>query len=212
MDAETQVQTDATEQPVQTPETETQNTDTGVAMTPEIEKLVQSLSDRAVTKALETQRKRLERETEERLLAEKKAHEEARLAEQGKYKELAEAREAELSAMRAEAAAKELKAKTVSILADRNLHELQPIFDADLSTIEGRTTAIEAMQKAVEDAVEARVNERLRTPGAPRGAVKSIATGSLSEQLIAAQRAGDWTRVAAVNNQIMEARHRQLTG
>jgi hypothetical protein len=133
------------------------------------EKARQAELDRAVTKALETARRKWQREQEDQLAEEKRRAAEKLLAEQGKFKELAEAREAELAALRADAAAKDLAAKTSRLLADRKLTGLQPLFDADLGTIEGRVEAADVLQRTIDEAVEARVVERLQTPGTPRG-------------------------------------------
>jgi hypothetical protein len=192
---------DATEP---TPETRnTEQTDDDKARQAEL--------DRAVTKALETARRKWAREQEDQLAEEKRRAAEKLLAEQGKFKELAEAREAELAALRADAAAKDLAAKTSRLLADRKLTGLQPLFDSDLSTIEGRAEAADVLQRTIDEVVEARVVERLRSPNSPRGtgtpSSSSASGGSLQAQLQAAQRAGDWAQVALINNQIMDALH-----
>jgi hypothetical protein len=152
-------ETETAEEPGQTAE----------ELTPEMEKRLQSMADRMVTKALETQRKKLEKDTEARIESERKKLTEKQLAEQGKYQELAEQREAELAAIRADLAAKELTAQTVQVLADRGVPGLAKVFDADLNSIEGRIEAADLIKQIVDEAVESRVNDRLKTPGAPRG-------------------------------------------
>jgi hypothetical protein len=188
------------------PTPETQSTEQTDA-----EKARQAELDRAVTKALETARRKWQREQEDQLAEEKRRAAEKLLAEQGKFKELAEAREAELAALRADAAAKDLAAKTSRLLADRKLTGLQPLFDADLSTMEGRAEAADVLQRTIDEVVEARVVERLRSPNTPRGtgttSSGSTSGGSLAAQLQAAQRASDWAQVALINDQMMDALH-----
>lgn len=196
------------EETVETPEPAA-GTDT--TQETEQDKSLQAAIDRAVTKALQTQEKRLKREAEQAIESEKKALQEKHLLEQGKFQELAETRAAELAALKAEAAIKDLQARTANMLAERKLSSLTPLFNSDLSTMEGRVEATELLNRIIDEAAEERVTSRLKTPHTPTGGNgRGIQAGTLAEQLLAAQRAGDWNRVAKLNDQIMEARHKAL--
>lgn len=156
-------------QPEETVETPVLDAGTDNAEPQNEDKTLQAQIDRAVTRALQTQEKRLKRESEQAIEAEKKALQEKHLQEQGKFQELAEARSAELASLRAEAASKDLQAKTANMLAERKLSSINPLFDADLSTMEGRVEAAELLDKIIDEAAEERVTSRLKTPHVPAG-------------------------------------------
>lgn len=199
------------EETVETPEPAAGTDNTAATQETEQDKALQAAIDRAVTKALQTQEKRLKREAEQAIEAEKKSLQEKHLLEQGKFQELAEQRAAELAALKAEAAIKDLQARTANMLAERKLSSLTPLFDADLSTMEGRTEAAELLERIIDEAAEERVTSRLKTPRAPTGGNgRNVQSGTLAEQLLTAQRNNDWNRVAQLNDLIMEARHKAL--
>lgn len=97
--------------------------------------------DREVSKALATREEKLRREQ-----AEKEQNWEA----------LAKQNEAELNQLR-------LGSATSQMLAKSKLSHLAPVFESDFSTIEGRTSAAESLNKLISAEVERRINERLKT-------------------------------------------------
>lgn len=101
--------------------------------------------DRAVQRAIETREKNLKAELESKALA-----------EQGKFKEVAERAEARARAL-------ELDRDTARHLAEMGLPQLASAFELDVTTLDGRKAAAKAVKSLIDEAVEARVAERLKT-------------------------------------------------
>lgn len=114
----------------------------------------QSELDRIVTKALETNRAKIEAQIREE--AERK-----RLESERKYKELWEQEQAQRQRM-------ELQAATARAAADLGMPALSEVLDSDLTTIEGRKAAGQSIKALVEAEVERRVAERLRSDPPPK--------------------------------------------
>lgn len=195
-----QVPTPETGQQEPTEETAEQSPET----TPDEDVETQRRIDRAVTKALKTQRDKLEHDWEARLEAERKEAEQKALVEQGKWKELSEQKSAELDAIRAEAAARELRAETASALAERGLPKLAEFFEHDTSTLETRLEVADKLQEVIDARAEELVNARLKTPALPRGAQTPQAT-DMASRIKDAERAGDWKLSLQLKNEQMEA-------
>ena len=125
--------------------------------------------DRTVQKALATFEKNQEGKHQEALKEAKSKAEETRLAEQGKFKELAEQKEAELQAIKASRAAQELRAGTIVALNDKGLGTLAKAFDGDFDTLDGRKAMVDAVAASVAETVEAQVKEKLGSKPPPPG-------------------------------------------
>lgn len=114
--------------------------------------------DRRISEA----RKKWESESEAKLAAERKRLDEEKLRQDQKFKELADLKERELSELK-------LRDGTRTALAAKGLSDLAPVFDLDVSTLDGRTAAAEVLNKQINDLVEKRVAERLKSPPAAKG-------------------------------------------
>ncbi len=138
-------------------------------------KFTQSDLDRAIAKALQTRESKLRAEWEAKTKAEREAAERKRLEEEKNYQTLYEKAEAERKAL-------ELRSQTARVLAEKGLASLEPVFSADLSTLEGRTAAADSVKQLIDEEVEKRVNERLKTPAPPKS--KPAPGGTLSAEEI----------------------------
>lgn len=127
------------------------------------EKYSQSEVDRRVNEAIQ-----------KREAAWKKEQEEKGLKETQQYKTLFEKSEAERVAL-------ELRDKTRQAFEEKKLGSLAPVFNSDLSTVEGRTKAAEQLNTLIEATVEQRVAERLKTP-TPPGKTGSVGAGKLTPE------------------------------
>lgn len=116
---------------------------------------------------------RLEAEAAAKINAAKSEEEEKRLAEQGKFKELAEKTQTELERLKADKARQEFVESARAKLAEDNLTEFADVLLVSAETLEEVTQSASTLKSLVDAAVEARVNERLNT--GPRAAVSSAA-------------------------------------
>lgn len=115
----------------------------------------QSDVDRAISQALATREKKLKEEAEQQ-----------RLKEKEEYQQLYETEAQKRAAL-------ELRSSTQEALVEKGLTELGGIFDADMSTIEGRVKVVEDLKGRLDKLVEAEVTKRLNgsaPPGRGRGA------------------------------------------
>jgi len=132
----------------------------------DVDRLVQSESDRRVTAALQTYEKRLRAELDAELERKNEEFESARLKEQGRYQELFERSQAELEGLKAEVAAKDFRNRATAALVERGVPELAEILLGDLASPEAVAQAGDALAGLIEGKVAAAVAERLQT-GAP---------------------------------------------
>lgn len=114
--------------------------------------------DRRVTEAIKTRERKLD---EERRLEREKAEAEKAAAE-GKFKELYEKAEREK-------AAAILRLQTREALSEKGLDAFAGIFEADVSTLDGRVAAAEDLKKHFDKAVEIEVLKRLETKRPGKG-------------------------------------------
>jgi hypothetical protein len=143
--------------------------------------------DRAISQAIKTREENLRKEQEE---AARKAEQEKLIAEQ-KYKELFERQKAEADRLR-------LSTETAKELASRGLGHFGDLFEADLSTMDGRKKAIEIIDKTLKDELERRINEKLKTgtgakgsPDPGGGSISYEAAGQMTpEEYMKARAAG----------------------
>lgn len=101
--------------------------------------------DRAIQRAIETRERNIKTELEQKALV-----------EQGRFKEAAEAAERRARAL-------ELDRDTARHLAEVGLPQLAGAFEMDVTTLDGRKAAAKAVKALIDEAVEARVAERLKT-------------------------------------------------
>lgn len=108
--------------------------------------------DQAVTRALETRERNLKAEFEAKSAEEK-----------GEFKKLYESEKQRNARL-------ELDRETSKLLADSGLTNLSSVFEAEVSTLDGRKAAVKSLKAAIETEVEKRVADKLKTTTPPKGA------------------------------------------
>jgi len=156
--------------------------------------------DRRAQAAADTAMRKADEKAQVRLEAAEKKATDARLAEEGKFKELHEKSQAELDAMKAENAVAVLKADTATMLNEAGLDEFAPVFDRDTSTLDGRKATAETFKKLVDAGIEKGINERLGTNVPPKGQTPQAA-GDLATRIKAVEAKGDWATSIALKAQ-----------
>lgn len=148
--------------------TETQTTETAAEQPKtytqeELEKILQTESDRRISKALETSKAKWKTEYEAKLEAEKQeAAKLAKLSEAEKQKALLDKQQNELSEKEKQIALREMKLETVKILSEKGL----PVSFVDLLTTgdaDSTKANIDTFDTAFKAALEVAVNERLKS-------------------------------------------------
>lgn len=138
-----------------------------VELAPEIQAEV----DRRITKALQTARDNWQTQESAKLEEVKSAEEQKRLEEQGKYKELAEQRQSELDALRAEKERADFLENARGALKDAGVSEFSDILlTSDLSTIDGVRKVAEELKAMLHEKTQTEINERIDTGKRPNGA------------------------------------------
>lgn len=136
----------------------------------ELEKKLQSESDKRVNQALSTARKEWEKEYTEKLAAERKEAERlATLSAEERKKELEEKQRDELKQRERTIARKEMKMEAMNILSEKKL----PIKFADMligETAEETQSRIKDFEKAFREEVDGEVTKRLKGSTPAKGA------------------------------------------
>lgn len=129
----------------------------------------QAQLDQAISKALATREANLKTEIESKSQAAIRAAEDAKLAAEGKFKDLYERAEAQRSAL-------ELDQKTISELTTSGDIALLAAVKAAGNTIEARLAARDSIKATIAAQVQAAVAEKLKTPGTPTGGAGTAKT------------------------------------
>lgn len=124
----------------------------------EVQTFSQQDVDRIVSKALDTREKKLRAELE----SEKKKLQRAKLEEEQEYKALYEQATKEAESLK-------MLRETSEMLSEKNLGNLLPVFESDLSTMDGRVAVTDKLTEFIEAEVEKRVTERIKTPSPAKG-------------------------------------------
>lgn len=119
--------------------------------------------DRMVSKAHE----RWKTEMETALQAERKRTEEARLSEEGKFRELFESRDLELNSLRSELKARQFREESMTLLAKEGLSEFAEVLLSPRETVEDLEAATKTLKDILSDKVQAEVVQRLDTGKRP---------------------------------------------
>jgi len=167
-----------------------------------ISKLVESETDKRITKAVQTNQTNLQKEYEAKLEVDRKALETQKLQQDGQFKELSDQYKSELDALKAENAIKELNVQTATSLAEKELSDLIPVFGRDHSTLEARIETAESIAEIIRAKVEAEVSERLNTKSPNQSTKRQDSKLSLPEQIAAAEAKGDWSTSLALKKQM----------
>jgi len=122
--------------------------------------LTQSEVDSRVSQALKTSSAKLKAQFERDLAAAKESADRKALEDKEEYKTLYENERQTKERL-------ELSKQTYDALASQKLGDLIPVFESDLSSIDGRKTAAEHMKSIIDKRVEEEVSRRLKTPAPP---------------------------------------------
>ena len=148
----------------------------------EVTKLLQSETDKRVTSALQKVESRWEEKVNDLLSQKEQDIQNAKLAEEGKFKELFEQKQAELDSIKASADRDKVRAETNRILAEKNLGDLSFLFDGDTTTVEGRSKTIDMLNDKIEGLVSERVLDKLNNKAPAKGAKDDPRPKSLDDR------------------------------
>ena len=135
----------------------------------ELEKRIQSETDRRLTGALQTAQEKWEATATAKREEEEKAREQQRLAEEGEFKKLSEDRLAELDTLKAEKAAIEFRGDATKALTKMGMPEfIEPLLNPRKSVKEVEVAAAQ-LSELVDKMGAAEVAKRLDTGERPVG-------------------------------------------
>ena len=137
----------------------------------EVKEFSQADVDRRVTEALKTREAKLKEEQDAALLKARDEAEKAKLLEAKKFEDLYQKSEAEKRQI-------ELRLKTRETLEELKLGPVAKVFEMDLGTLEGRTSAAKELKGLIDKAVEERVAEKLSAAGGGGHGGSLLSSGS----------------------------------
>jgi len=128
----------------------------------ELEKLIQSETDRRISQARDTIYSKAKSDLEKEYMAKQKEIEKQSFIEQHKYKELSELRQSELDSLRAEVAHKEKIAIVTQKLSEKNMGEYAKFFIADSSPLEQVLERIEEFERINSSKIQNKVQDTVK--------------------------------------------------
>lgn len=204
--------------PEETRKEETPGAEKTKEKAPELSAEQQSYLDRKVTEGIKTaadrMRTELKAEKDAEVEQQKKEAEQALLVAEGKYQELAETQGQELIELKGVQALATLTAQTAEMLREKKLDHLLPAFTLDSSSVEGRAKIADELLTIITEATEVRVKAALKTGDPPPGGKvedPSAGTGTLGEQLAAANAKGDVNAIVAITNAMADAQRAAMS-